>query len=188
MNDPEIIQKVLEGDASCYRHLVDRYKDRSFSLAVGIVKEAVVAEEVIQDAFLKAFQSLSSFQGRSRFSTWFYRIVVNEALGRIRKKDLLRDAGEVTEITESQQHSVAETLDTLKHQEQKRYVNTTLGRMRPGDALVLKLYYLEECSMEEIASVTGYTRTNAKTMLHRARKRFYHILRDQLQDEVRSIV
>lgn len=188
LSDPEIIQQVLAGDTSRYRLLVDRYKDRSFSLAVGIVKDEVVAEEAIQDAFLKAFQSLSGFEGRAKFSTWLYRIVVNEALGRVRKKDILRGSEEVSELTEAQQYAVAESLDTMKQEEQKKYVRSTLDRMRPGDALVLELYYLEDFSIEEVAATTGYTQSNTKTILHRARKRFYIILREQLHDEIRSIV
>jgi RNA polymerase sigma-70 factor (ECF subfamily) len=188
LSDPEIIRRVCIGDTNAYRFLVERYKDRAFSLAAGITKEDVTAEEAVQDAFLKAYQALPDFEGRSKFSTWFYRIVVNEALGKMRKKDQWQDYGGSAELSDRQLFDVAETLEYCKRDDQVRYIRSTLDRMKPGDAVVLELYYLEELNLDEIASVTGYTRTNVKTILHRARQRFYAILKDQLQDEVRSIV
>ena len=88
--DEIYIQKVLEGDINSFRYLVDRYKDMSFSIAISILKDENEAEDAIQDAFIKAFNSLRGFRNRSKFSTWLYRIVVNESLARTRRKKHLR--------------------------------------------------------------------------------------------------
>ncbi len=77
LSDSEIVDSVLSGNEKDYSLLVDRYKDRAYSLLCGIVKNNLDAEEALQDSFLKAFSALNSFRRDSKFSTWFYRIVYN---------------------------------------------------------------------------------------------------------------
>ena len=78
------LRLVLEGDVSKFSWFIDRYKGMAFSIAYRVVNNKEDAEEVVQDAFLKAFKSLDKFRRDSKFSTWFYRIVVNTALTRVR--------------------------------------------------------------------------------------------------------
>ena len=84
--DELYIQQVLQGDINSYRYLVEKYKNMAFTIARGITGADLVAEEVVQDGFLKAFQNLKKFKRKAKFSTWFYKIVVNESLKRARKK------------------------------------------------------------------------------------------------------
>jgi len=86
--DSVYIRKVLEGDAHAYRYFIDKYRDMAYSLAISIVKDSAVAEEVTQDAFIKAYNALANFEQRSKFSTWLYKIVTNEALKKLKKKSL----------------------------------------------------------------------------------------------------
>ena len=83
--DELYIRKVLEGDPEAFRYFLKNYKDMAFHVALSIVKDAYYAEEVVQDAFMKAFKGLKSFKGSAKFKTWFYRIVINEAFQRLRK-------------------------------------------------------------------------------------------------------
>ena len=75
--DESYIQKVLNGDIKSFRYFVDKYKHLLFSTSMRIIKDEQIAEEAVQDAFLKAFQGLNGFKGKSKFSTWLYKIVVN---------------------------------------------------------------------------------------------------------------
>ena len=77
--DNECIHKVLNGDLEAFRELITKYKDMAYSIAISIVKDEFYAEEILQVSFIKAFEKLSTFKGDSKFSTWFYRIVVNES-------------------------------------------------------------------------------------------------------------
>jgi RNA polymerase sigma factor (sigma-70 family) len=86
LSDLEIIESIRNGNHSDYSLLVDRYKDRAFSLLNRILKNQMDAEEVLQDSFLKAFNGLRTFKNDAKFSTWFYRIVYNSALTRLSGK------------------------------------------------------------------------------------------------------
>ena len=77
LSDNEIIESIKKGNHSDYSLLIDRYKNKAFSLLKRMLKNEMEAEEVLQDCFLKAFYGLNSFKQEAKFSTWFYRIVFN---------------------------------------------------------------------------------------------------------------
>jgi len=79
-SDEEAIRRVLAGDRDAFAVLVERYQGRAFRLAQRVLRSEEAARDAVQDAFLKAYSSLSRFQGRSSFYTWFYRLVMNQCL------------------------------------------------------------------------------------------------------------
>lgn len=80
------IQKILDGDIDAFRYIIQQYQDDAYSLAMSVVKDEHTAKDVTQNAFLKAYSKLDTFKGNSKFSTWFYRITINEAFMRQRKE------------------------------------------------------------------------------------------------------
>src|SRR5664279_767345 len=84
--DDIYIQKVLKGDTDAFRFLIKKYKDIGYSLAMSVVKDEFTAQDVLQASFVIAFSKLSTFKGNSKFSTWLYRIIINEAFNAIRKR------------------------------------------------------------------------------------------------------
>jgi RNA polymerase sigma-70 factor (ECF subfamily) len=185
--DSEYIDKVLEGDSHAFRYFIEKYRDMAYSLAISIVKNGSIAEEVTQDAFLKAYRSLDKFEQRAKFSTWLYKIVTNEGLKRIRKKDF-KYANDIDELNNVNYSNVNNSITELTEQEQKYYINKGLDKLLPNDSLILRLYYLDEKSLKEISKITGFSNTNIKTILHRARKRFYIVLNEELKHELRSLL
>ena len=85
-NDNYYIDRVLSGDVSAYALLVSKHKNLVFSIVLKILNNREDAEEIAQDVFLKAYQSLKKFEQKSKFSTWLYRIAYNSAISRTRKK------------------------------------------------------------------------------------------------------
>ena len=85
ISDQHYIDKVLQGETNCFAVLVDRYKDMIFTLALKMIKNREEAEEVAQDTFIKAYNSLSKFKGDSKFSTWIYKVAYNTCLDRLKK-------------------------------------------------------------------------------------------------------
>ncbi|WP_349664185.1 RNA polymerase sigma factor [Cellulophaga lytica] len=83
-NDQYYIAKVLNGDPQAYTFLVNKYKDMVFTLAVRMLRNNEEAEEVAQDAFVKAYAKLNKFKGDSKFSTWLYKVVYNTSLDKIK--------------------------------------------------------------------------------------------------------
>src|SRR5437870_4091589 len=92
ISDSELIRQVRAGTGRSYARLVERHKDRAFSLALRLLKNRQDAEEALQDAFVRAYNALDRFEETAKFSTWFYRILYNVCLSRIGKRDLPTDA------------------------------------------------------------------------------------------------
>src|ERR1700760_2679279 len=92
LSDIELIEQTLSGNQAAYADLVKRHQRFVFTLAMRFVKSREDAEEIAQDCFIKAYRSLSSFQGGSKFSTWLYSIVYTTAMTFLRKKRLATDS------------------------------------------------------------------------------------------------
>lgn len=153
----------------------------AFTVAVSVVKDECYAEEVVQDAFLKAFRGLKSFNRKSRFSTWFYCIVINEAFMRLKKmkKEI------VSFVSEYEQGGTDEhVLLSLPEDEQQYCINEALKKLPPKESLVLRLFYLQEESIKEIGEMTGWSVSNVKVMLHRARKKMQVVLQQVMKSEL----
>ncbi|MBK8945304.1 MAG: sigma-70 family RNA polymerase sigma factor [Ignavibacteriae bacterium] len=175
LTDKEIIDSVLKGNANDYSLLIDRYKHKAFSLLVNMLKNKMDAEEALQDAFIKTYNSLNTFRSESQFSTWFYKIVFNTGLtilsaqkrkiemqmNSIDDFDFLKD--EDTEI-----YSISET--------KKQYLLKMVDKLPIRNSLVLILYYMDNLSINEISEVMGLTLVNIKVLLHRSR----NLLKDLL--------
>jgi len=104
LDDSFYIEKVINGDTSAYTNLVNKHKDMVYTIALRIARNHQDAEEIAQDVFLKAFQSLESFRQKSKFSTWLYRIVYNTAISKIRKKQPEVTALDENLVLYSRQH------------------------------------------------------------------------------------
>ncbi len=170
-NDNELIKLILKGDTLLFGHLVDRYKDVSFSLACSVLKNEQEAEDALQDAFIKCFQKLSTFKQESKFSTWLYTIVVNTCKSRLRKlkPETIIDTSEI-EI-EDHEYEIS-GFEALEQNELTEMVNSTLNKLSKNEALLLRLFYLAEMSIKEIIEITQFSESMIKVTLHRARKNF----------------
>ncbi|MEI2275019.1 sigma-70 family RNA polymerase sigma factor [Sphingobacterium sp. ML3W] len=171
--DEIYIRKILSGDVESYRYFIKTYQDMAFSVALSIVKQEHLAEDVVQDAFIKCYQSLSSFKGKSKFSTWFYRIVVHIAFNSIRYKKLTLIDFDLTDHDQAYDESI---LDEIIDNERREMINDALAILSPKESVALRLFYLEEQSMEEIQEIMGWTLANTKVILHRARKNMQLVL------------
>jgi len=94
------IKQIMSGDVSRFAYFVDAYKDMAFTIAFRIVNNREDAEEVVQDAFVKAYTSLHTFRQDAKFSTWLCKIVVNTAISKTRKKKLWLDEGTIEHLAE----------------------------------------------------------------------------------------
>ena len=176
LTDFEIIESVIKGNHSDYALLIDRYKNKAFSLLVRMLKNEMDAEEVLQDCFLKAFKSLENFRQESKFSTWFYRIVYNTAVTKLSAKKRKIE----TEMSSLEDHINIKS-DYDFHSTEKKdlsaFVQTMIDQLPPNFASVISMFYLDNMSCEEIASVLETSVSNVKVILYRSR----NTLRDLIQ-------
>lgn len=188
LNDNEIISKVLNGDHEAYAGLVSRYQNYVFTLTLRMIKSREDAEEVAQDIFIKAYRSLSSFRGDSKFSTWLYTIVNTTAITFLRKKKLdihSLDNEKVFEIADNQDSGLRANL--VEQKSKMNMVNNAIALLNPDDAQIITLFYKAEQTLEEIARVLGLETNTAKVRLHRARTRLKEKMETHFAEEVRNL-
>ena len=171
--DDVYVEKVCRGDTESFKYFLKKYKDMAFSLSVSILKDEFIAEEVVQEAFIKAFNGIKSFNSKSSFRTWFYRIVLNEAFQRRKKikRDFLEFQPDYNE--DIMDESILSALDK---DEQIHNINEALKMLPDRESVVLRLCYLEEESIKDVCEITGWSESNTKVILHRARKSMLHAL------------
>jgi RNA polymerase sigma-70 factor (ECF subfamily) len=173
--DRQTIQEIRSGQERRFAVLVDRHKDRALTLAVRIVGNREQAEELVQDSFVRAFRSLDTFRGDSRFGTWFHRIVYNACMTRVirgRERDGTAGAGGAEEEPEEVAAPEEETdlLKKLEDAELQTLLSRAIERLPEKQKTAITLFYVQEMTYEEIAGVTGQPIGSVKTHLFRGRE------------------
>lgn len=184
--DHGLIERVKDGDDSAFVQLVNKYKDLSLSLAHSILRDRDKAEDVLQDSFIKVYEKAGSFKGESAFSSWLYRIVVNTSYNALKKEkkynmteDLILEADQMEEFPE---------VDHFENEDKKKYIIIALERLRPDEALILRLHYLGGYSIKEIEGITRFGQSKIKVDLHRGRNNMEKALYDLLGDQVKDLL
>jgi len=182
------IQKVLNGDYAGFSYFIDQYKDMAYSIAFRIVNNSEDAEEIVQDSFVKAFKSLKKFRQDSKFSTWFYRIVVNGSLSKVGRRKINLGYINLDNVSDVAIEEIELAYNHLAHSDQQKYIHIALNRLDIEDRLILTLYYLNNNSLEEIAEITEIKIENLKMKLFRARQKMYIILEKELNSETKNLL
>ncbi|HEX4875291.1 MAG TPA: sigma-70 family RNA polymerase sigma factor [Chitinophagaceae bacterium] len=188
LNDNELISRVLSGDQQSYAGLVSRYQNYVFTIALRMVKNREDAEEVAQDAFIKAYRYLADFKGASKFSTWLYTIVNNTAISFLRKKKVeihSLDNEKVFEVADSKDSGMGANL--IEQKSKLSMVNDAIAMLNPDDAQIITLFYKAEQSLEETAQILGIEVNAAKVRLYRARTRLKEKMETYFAEEVKNL-
>lgn len=168
--DREVIERVIAGDTALYEIIMRRYNQRLYRVTLAILRDAAEAEDVMQDAFVRAYQHLSQFAGYAPFSTWLTRIAVNESIRRLG----LRKRNQQFEDSEHDEEAPMGIVETSPDPEQ-RASTAELGQLLEEAVLGLPDHYrtvvmmrdIEELSTAETAAALDLTEENVKVRLHR---------------------
>jgi len=197
--DAELVQRVKFGDLDAFEALTNRYERRVYSLALRMLRQEQDAEDVTQQTFLSALESLGGFRGEASFSTWLLRIATHAALKVIRKRKGL-DTVSLEETTEGTNDSDAiphpeyiadwrQSPEELVHKnEVKRLLDDALGQLDEKHRLVFLLRDVEGLSVKETAVALGLTEANTKVRLLRARLQLRERLTRAFGDPERRLV
>ena len=176
MNDHAAIQAVLAGDKEAYGSLVVRHSQTLFRVAFRITGNEADAEDVVQEAFLKAYSNLAKFQEQSKFYTWLVRIAVNEALMKLRRKKPERTVSLDEDIKTEDDSLPREIADWSPNPEQqytqaelREILSKTIQGLPPGFRTVFVLRDVEGLSTEETAAALELSVPAVKSRLLRAR-------------------
>lgn len=178
--DNHYIERVINGDVPAYASLVEKHKNLVFSIAMKILNNREDAEEIAQDTFFKAYNSLKTFEKKSKFSTWLYRIAYNGAISRKRKRKI--EAVEIDDhiMFNYSTDEISHNVNQLNESEQMELIDKALQKLPEEDNLLVTLFYKAENSIEEISYITGLTQSNVKVKLHRIRKKLYEDIQESI--------
>ena len=186
-DDSQLLERCRAGDHEAFRVLVDRYSRNAYGLARRITGNESDAEEVVQDALIKAWRSLDRFRGGSSFYTWLYRIVHNVAIDRVRKTSRVRSVD--YDDTIAREEEVLGASDLLPQRSggdpervrQRRELADQLGKalekLSEDHKTVIILREVQGLTYEEIARVVGCPKGTVMSRLHHARKRMSALLK-----------
>ena len=169
--DEYYIREILKGDSGSFSQLVEKYNHLAFSLSMKLLNHREDAEEAAQDAFIKAYNSLSSFQNGSTFKTWFFRIVYNTSISRLRTRKNREVNIDEVKISDSEILITENAVDQLNTLDRQKYLKMGLERLSHEEQALLEMYYYDDFSMDEISAIAGLTVTNVKVRIHRSRKK-----------------
>ena len=172
LSDEEVVRRVLEGEGALFEILMRRYNQRLYRVARFILREDAEAEDVMQDAYVRAYQHLDQFAGRARFSTWLTRIAIHEALARAnrgRRFEGLDENGEPAEDAGSFSSGVRDPEQEMVASETRAMLEAAILCLPAAYRTVLMLRDIEELNTAETAQALDLSEENVKVRLHRAR-------------------
>lgn len=182
--DAALVVCSKSGDLTAFEQLISRYDRKLYRIAYHIVRNADDAKDVVQDTFIKVFQNIGRFQAQSRFSTWIYRIVVNQSLTVLRKRTRKAETVESFSAENEEEHGLPFDLSEWRLNPEEEYRQTELRQLltrllndlRPALRVVFIMHDIEGLTLREVAEALSLTIAAVKTRSQRARLH----LREQL--------
>ncbi|HEY4592558.1 MAG TPA: RNA polymerase sigma factor [Thermoanaerobaculia bacterium] len=190
LSDEEVVARVLAGDTSLFEILMRRYNQRLFRVSRGILADDAEAEDVVQEAWLRAFRELAGFRGEARFATWLTRIACHEALARVHKRRRLvpihggGDGG--GEPPEPPAEAPGPDRD-LENRELQALLREAVEVLPDPLRSVFCLREIELLSTEETADALGLSVENVRVRLHRAKRSLRQTVDERIGREVRRL-
>jgi len=177
-----IVKRAQKGDRLAFGELVELYKDKLYNLGYRMMGNPQEAEDVAQEAFLRAFKNLSKYDPKHKFSTWIYRIATNLCIDRMRKKkadysldaeiDGIEGGDMYTRLASSERTPEEEVVRAETHGEVQRAIEALPDNYRA--AVILK--YMHDMSLQEIADILEVPVSTVKTRIHRGREALRNLL------------
>jgi RNA polymerase sigma-70 factor (ECF subfamily) len=183
VNERQLVRIAQKGDKEAFETLVQRHQYRVFAVARGILKRQEDVEDVAQQVFTKAYFSLKKFDQRAAFSTWLYKITVNECWDLLRKRKarpLVYESDfseEQTRLYAANEHESIKGPDTSDRMAMRESLEAMLGQLEKRDRAMLVMKEVEGFSVEEIAESMGLNSNTVKVRLFRARRRIIEYCR-----------
>jgi RNA polymerase sigma-70 factor (ECF subfamily) len=163
-----LIQQAKKGDPGAYRVLVERHMRQAYNLAFSFVNDHAGAEDIAQDAFIRAYRALPSFRGEAEFGTWLFRIVTNLSLNALRQRKPLVDREAAMESIPSSHDS---TEDTAHREEIRAHTERALHELPTLQRAVVILRHFDGLSTRQVSSILGCSEGTVKTHLFRGLKK-----------------
>ena len=178
----DLIARVRNGDDDAFRLIFERYARPIISFIYDLVGERDLAEELMQETFVRAYKNLNTLRDEERLSTWLFGIARNVARESLRSQPIGKRRVELDDraVTDMRDHGLSPD-GILMNEELNQVIRNALGRLDEDRRLVFALKVFQQHSYEEIALITGFSMAKLKTDLHRARREMRRMLRPYLE-------
>jgi RNA polymerase sigma-70 factor (ECF subfamily) len=186
LSDEVIVERVRAGEKALFEVLMRRNNQRVYRAARAILKSEVEAEDVMQDAYVRAYEHLADFEGRSRFSTWLTRIAIHEALGRVRAHKR-HPWGELQEQSLMANSPTPSPEQQASDVEMRSLLERAVGKLSDEYHAVFVLRAVEGMSGAETAECLGVSEDVVKTRLSRARRQLQETLIESLEPKLSTV-
>jgi len=171
----DIIDRCISGDQKAFYEIYQLYSKAMFNICFRILGVQEVAEDVLQEAFVNAFQSIKSYQGKASFGAWLKKIVVNKAISHLRKQHL-----DMVELDDRFDLKDDQDVDDLNLILKIETIREAIQKLPNGFRVVFSLYLLEGYDHQEIAEILGISVSTSKSQYNRAKKKLRDILRREV--------
>jgi RNA polymerase sigma factor, sigma-70 family len=180
-NDDEILKRIVEGEKNLYALMIRKYNQRLYRIALSIINSESEVEDVMQTAYIKAYENLDRFKFESSFSTWITRILINESLMYLKKQEQIARLKSENFFPELHQKSIVQTpLMNVINSELKTILELSIRKLPEKYKTVFIMRELENMSVSETMECLGISEANVKIRLNRAKV----MLRDKLKDYI----
>lgn len=190
-DDLELVRRALARDGDAFRTIMTTHNQRLYRLARGVVRNNSEAEDIVQEAYVSAFAHLASFRGKSSLATWLSRIVLNEALGRLRRTRRAPDLAQSSDLSAEAQiiqfprnTATSDPERTMAQRQILQIVERATDNLPDVYRTVFVARVIEGLSIDETAQLLGIRPETVKTRLHRARAR----VRKQLDEQIGPVL
>ncbi len=182
MNEWNLIEQLKRGDESAFKQIVDSSQGLVYNTALGIVQHPEDAEDVAQEVFVQLYESIRSFKGESKLSTWLYRITISKAMDHLRKKKRKKRFAFVQSLFGQNEELVHDPPDfahpgvKLDNKEKARELFLAIGKLPPKQKTAFTLHRIEGLSYQEVSEIMQLSVASVESLLHRSRKNLRQLL------------
>jgi len=175
MSDNQLVRSCLQGDVDAYRKIIERYRGKAMAMAINISGNFQDAEDVCQEAFIRAYNNLNKFDHTKNFKDWFYTIVYNQSIDVLRKRRRLAKFFQMKkgDLLQSRRNNEP-TPEEIRPLSEK-----LLKKLSPKERTTVFLWASESYSSEEIASVIKCSASTARVHLYKARKKIKRLIEEK---------
>lgn len=176
LNEWNLIERLKKGDEAAFKELVESSQGLVYNTALGIVQNPEDAEDVAQEVFVQLYESIKSFKGESKLSTWLYRITVSKAMDHLRKKKRKKRFAYVQSLFGANDELIHDPPDfvhpgvNLDNKEKAKELFKAIDQLPSKQKIAFTLNRIEGLSYQEISEIMKLTVASVESLLHRARK------------------
>jgi RNA polymerase sigma factor (sigma-70 family) len=176
LNEGTLIEQLRQGDEAAFKQIVESSQGLVYNTALGIVQNPEDAEDVAQEVFVQLYESINSFKGESKLSTWLYRITVSKAMDHLRKKKRKKRFAYVQSLFGANEELIHDPPDfvhpgvTLDNREKAKELFKAIEKLPEKQKIAFTLNRIEGLSYQEISEIMNLTVASVESLLHRARK------------------